>query len=801
MVFTDGQKRFLELAKSGKNILLTGSAGCGKCLGYNTQILMFDGTTKMVQDIKIGDELMGDDNTKRIVLNTNKGKSDMYKVKQVKGVDYVVNEHHILSLKLTYTTRSGTSGNLCKHKFINGKKYKKGDIVDISIKDYLNLSTNSKKTLKGFKVPVTFPKKDLPFDPYLLGLWLGDGTSSNSGITSQDSTILKYLVMKLPEYGCYLSFRPGGTSGYAYNICGKKMKESKSNRSIKNHILTSLRGLNLINNKHIPDIFKYNSRDNLLKLLAGLIDTDGYYNNCTYEITQKNEKLAKDIEFIVKCLGLYSSVKKVTKSCMSNGKKVSGTYYKQHISGSGVSEIPCLIPRKQSAKRKQIKNILHTGIKIEKLGNDYFKQGREYEYYYGFELDGNHRFLLGDFTVTHNSHIINEFYDWAQEMYPDRVHKTATTGIAALNIGGRTIHSWAGVGLCQGSVNDLLEHMFFQTKKKWQRTRVLIIDEVSMMAPEMLDKLSEIGRILNRSSKPFGNIQVILISDFLQLPPVKNPNFAFEAKCWNDLIDETVELTENVRQKGDIIYQTMLNEIRLGDCSKETETKLRERVGVDLTTKNGIEPTRLYPKNRSVNSINTSKLRALKAKPVKFEAQYKIRHNYSKRKKKDLLDYLRKNTQVPDTITLKEGAQIVFKLNIPEWEVVNGTRGVVKEFSEETGYPVVELIDERRITVTPQEFKYELKDSKLNPIKKGFLAVKTQIPIKLCWSMSIHSSQGTTLDLAIVDCGDNVFSEGQAYTALSRVKSLEGLSLTAFDSDSIMANQRVIDFYASIETT
>lgn len=393
------------------------------------------------------------------------------------------------------------------------------------------------------------------------------------------------------------------------------------------------------------------------------------------------------------------------------------------------------------------------------------------------------------------SFVVEEFYIWAQEMYPDRVYKTATTGIAALNIGGKTVHSWAGVGLCQGSVNDLLEHMFFQTKKKWQRTKVLIIDEISMMAPEMLDKLSEIGRILRRSTRPFGGIQVILIGDFLQLPPVKNPNFAFEAKCWDELIDETIELTENVRQKGDLTYQEMLNEIRLGDCSRETELKLRERVGVDLTTKNGIEPTRLYPKNRSVNSINTSKLRALKGKPVKFEAQYKIRHNYSKRKKKDLLDYLRKNTQVPDTITLKEGAQVVFKLNIPEWEVVNGTRGVVKEFEKDTGYPVVELIDERRITVTPQEFKYELKDSKLNPIKKGFLAVKTQIPLKLAFACSIHSSQGMTLDLAIVDCGDNVFECGMAYTSLSRVKSLEGLSLTAFDPDSIMANQKVLDFY------
>lgn len=399
---------------------------------------------------------------------------------------------------------------------------------------------------------------------------------------------------------------------------------------------------------------------------------------------------------------------------------------------------------------------------------------------------------------TGKSFIIENFYEWANEMYPDKVYKTATTGIAALNIGGRTIFSWAGIGLGQGSVNDLLEHMFFQTKKKWQKTKILIIDEVSMMEPELLDKLDEIGRILRRSSEPFGGIQVILVGDYLQLPPVKNPCFSFEAKCWDELIDETIELTENVRQIGDVVYQNMLNEIRIGDCSQDTEAKLRDRINKDITTKNGIEPTRLFPTNRSVNAMNNAKLKALKTEPIKFEADYKIRHNYSKRKKKDLFDYLRKNVQVPDTITLKIGAQIVFKLNILEWEVVNGTRGVVKEFSE-SGNPIVELVDERRIEVTPQEFKYELKDSKNNPIKKGFLAVKIQVPIKLSWSTSIHSSQGTTLDLAIIDAGDNNFAEGQIYVALSRVKSLEGLSLTSFSSDAIMANQKVLDFYNSLK--
>lgn len=360
---------------------LLGQAGSGKSYGFNTPVLMYNGEIKMVQNLKKGDVLMGDDSTPRNVLSRTAGVDMMYKVKQKNGMDYMVNGLHELCLKMTYCNK----GN--EYRIINGQKYKKNDIVEINVENYMKLSISQKKALKGYKVPIEFDEKPVPVDPYILGLWLGDGTSAASEITNQDAEILKYLANNLSKYDCYLKYKNGTKYGYRINSANNK-----------NYIWDTLKLLDLVNNKHIPDVYKINSRENRLQLLAGILDTDGSYQSGVFDLIQKNNRLSEDIEYLVKSLGFYTKISKCKKGCMWKGEYREGIYNRMCISGN-LDEIPTKIKRKQAFPRKQVKDVLNTGIEIEKYEADYF---------YGVQLDGNHRLMLGDFTVGHNSTILTK---------------------------------------------------------------------------------------------------------------------------------------------------------------------------------------------------------------------------------------------------------------------------------------------------------------------------------------------------------------------------------------------------------
>jgi superfamily II DNA or RNA helicase len=354
--------------------LLELPCGFGKCLGKGTKLMLSNGSFELVENIKVGDLLMGDDSTPRKVLSLSRGREQMYKISSKKGDEYICNESHILSLK--YST------NL-------SKKIRKGDIIDISVKDFLDLpkSYHGKGgPLLGYKTQIKFKHQDVDFDPYLFGYWLGDGSSRDPVISTQEGCIIKYIVdlFKNNYTDLYLRYH----SQYDYRICSLKRN---------NRFMTFLRKNNLLNNKHIPYEYKYNRRDIQLKLLAGLIDSDGYNKTGCYEIMQKNNTLAEDIVYLCRSLGFACYSRKSKKTCYNskNGPK-EGIYNRISIYGTGIEEIPLLCKRKQNPQRKQIKNALVYRIKVEKISIDD---------YYGFEIDGNRRFVLGDFSVTHNTSI------------------------------------------------------------------------------------------------------------------------------------------------------------------------------------------------------------------------------------------------------------------------------------------------------------------------------------------------------------------------------------------------------------
>lgn len=371
--------------ESGECVLIMSMMFGGKCLGENTPVLMFNGTIKNVQDIVIGDKLMGDDSTPREVLSTTSGRSMLYEIIPSWGDSYFVNENHMLSLKCSFS---------------RNKKYVKGNIIDISVKDFLQESAIFQSFYKGYRVPVEFKHKDVQLDPYILGTWLGDGTSSAPAISNIDDQILEYWREYFKTKNLLMRRRTcNQVDTISYYV------STGINTRGGNWFLNQLRTLKVLNNKHIPKKYKANSREIRLKLLAGLIDTDGFYDKdlMKYEIMQKRRILAEDICFVAKSLGMVSYVNETKKGCWYLGEYREGIYYRVYIGGKASAEIPCLLERKKSA-RKNARNNLLVGIKI--------KETEEGDYY-GFELDGNGRFLLGDFTVTHNSsylfHLLETF--------------------------------------------------------------------------------------------------------------------------------------------------------------------------------------------------------------------------------------------------------------------------------------------------------------------------------------------------------------------------------------------------------
>jgi len=377
--------------------ILKGGAGSGKCFAKGTKVIMFSGKLENVENIKVGDLLMGPDSKPRKVIEVHSGLGNLYKVNQNKGMNYVVNEEHILTLQKAVNCKKEKgelfpSGN---YRRPNGRYSGYPDIVNISIKEYLNQSKRWRQNFRGYKSIINFRKKKTFVDPYFLGIWLGDGSSNKMSITTMDKEIVEFINDYAEKENLFISIcekDKGLNQAKTYSFVG--YQKNKNQKFKKNVLKEKFIKKNLLNNKHIPDEFIYNSRENRLKLLAGILDTDGSLQGNCYDFIQKNEKLAYQIKFLCNSLGFRCEIQKTKKSCMVNGVKFTGDYFRMNISGN-VQDIPVKIERKKIKKFSKNKNPLVTGINVVPVG---------FGEYYGFEVEGDHLFLLEDCTVVHNSY-------------------------------------------------------------------------------------------------------------------------------------------------------------------------------------------------------------------------------------------------------------------------------------------------------------------------------------------------------------------------------------------------------------
>lgn len=389
---------------------------------------------------------------------------------------------------------------------------------------------------------------------------------------------------------------------------------------------------------------------------------------------------------------------------------------------------------------------------------------------------GKNIFLTGQ-AGSGKTYVLNQYIQrcWACQV---PVAITASTGIAATHISGVTVHSrsWIGIKevLSDSDVDDIAGKNWIS--KNIRDAEVLIIDEISMLSAQTLDNIEHVVQAVRYDERPWAGMQVIFTGDFFQLPPVSKyagspKRFAFAAKSWNNSDLCFCYLNTQHRQTDDG-FSHVLDALRVGEPTEEIITLLECRKDAKLEH---ASPVRLYTHNIDVDRVNQKALDTLPGNVVSYKAGTKGN--------KKIVTWLLRGMLTPEVLELKQDAHVLFIKNNPAVGYWNGTTGVVVWFHAETQYPIVRVQDGRYITVEPEVWTIENNE--------GILAEVTQMPLKLAWAITIHKSQGMTLDAAEIDLSKS-FAYGQSYVALSRVRSLDGLRLLWLNKDWLQAHPLVL---------
>ncbi len=387
---------------------------------------------------------------------------------------------------------------------------------------------------------------------------------------------------------------------------------------------------------------------------------------------------------------------------------------------------------------------------------------------------GRNVFLTGA-AGSGKTYVLREYINYLQSLDAS-IGITASTGIAATHMGGVTIHSWSGIGikdsLSKSELAEIAEKKHI--KNKIQKASVLVLDEISMLHHYRLDLIDKVIKEIKNSPEPFGGMQVVFCGDFFQLPPVRRAGegevfFAFHSESWKNLKLKICYLSEQHRQ-SDVEYLKVLNSIRENTVSEEIMEILKKRFDKNVE----IEPTKLYSHNKNVNAENEAKLSKISGKTHEYEMQ--------ERGRKPLVEALKKSCLAPEVLRLKVGAKVMFVKNNFEEGFVNGTLGTVIK----CGFEEIQIKTLSGKIIDAEREVWRIEEDGRSK------AEIIQYPLRLAWAITVHKSQGMSLDAAEVDLSGS-FEKGMGYVALSRVRSLEGLSIKGLNGMAMQVNEEVLE--------